>query len=482
MNKEIWKKKLLGAWLGKAAGGTLGQPWEGCRGPLELTFYDPMPTGMMPNDDLDLQVLWACRLNTDWNGVISRGNFEQAWLENIRFPFDEYGVALRNLKMGIHAPFSGCYDNWFRDGLGAAIRSEIWACLAPGDPELAAEYAYEDACVDHCGNGIYAEQFLSALESKAFIETDLRKLIEAGLSVIPSDCTLAHAVRDTCRWCEIHSDFLTVRSEILEYYGSANFTDVKMNLAFEIAALLLGNGDFGKTLCLAANAGQDTDCTAATVGAILGIRDPESIPTEWLAPIGTSLLVSKEIVGIEPPGSLDEFADMFISLKDRITLKKPETVPFNTERYKIPCKVSVFRPWFAADFRKFQPKPAENEETVLLPGNLVELDFTKLPAESLRIMRTEFKLEKSQLVKVMVNTPANVQVWVDGNYCFGRECGPMVPAFHRALQNQICSLNLEAGTHTLMIGVAPANEQMKKTEMLFGISDSGNFWLCNSFR
>ena len=58
----------------------------------------------------------------------------------------------------------------------------------------------------------------------------------------------------------------------------------------------------------------------------------------------------------------------------------------------------------------------------------------------------------------------------------------MVPAFHRALRNQICSLELDAGTHTLMIGVAPANEQMKNAEMLFGVSDSDNFWLDNVFR
>ena len=68
---ENYRKKVLGAWLGKAVGGTLGQPWEGSRGPLALSFYDPVPTDMMPNDDIDLQVVWACRLATDWRGVAS---------------------------------------------------------------------------------------------------------------------------------------------------------------------------------------------------------------------------------------------------------------------------------------------------------------------------------------------------------------------------------------------------------------------------
>ena len=83
MNQQEQRKKVLGAWLGKAVGGTLGQPWEGCDGPLALRFYDPIPQGMMPNDDLDLQVVWACRLAGDWQGCVSRANFADAWLRNI---------------------------------------------------------------------------------------------------------------------------------------------------------------------------------------------------------------------------------------------------------------------------------------------------------------------------------------------------------------------------------------------------------------
>ena len=57
MNNIEFRKKVIGCWLGKAAGGTLGQPYEGTEGPLSLSFYDPVPTDMIPNDDLDLQVL-----------------------------------------------------------------------------------------------------------------------------------------------------------------------------------------------------------------------------------------------------------------------------------------------------------------------------------------------------------------------------------------------------------------------------------------
>ena len=482
MDQELFRKKVLGAWLGKAVGGTLGQPWEGSSGPLALTYYDPVPKTMMPNDDLDLQILWACRLAGRWNGEISRKLFGETWLECVDFPFDEYGVAIRNLKLGIPAPQSGRYDNWFTDGLGAAIRSELWACLAPGNPELAAKYAFEDACVDHDGNGIYAEQFLAAMESLAFADSSLDNVIQAGLSVIPADSLLAKAIRDTMKWCSETSDFLTIRSCILERYGSANFTDVKMNLPFMVAALLLGKGDFGRSVCMAVNFGQDTDCTGATVGAVLGILNPDSVSEHWLAPIGRTLVLSQEIHKITPPATLDEFTDLVIALKDRVFLSGRADAPVDLSRFRIPFRKSVFSPWFAGDFRKFRPAMAAPIEEISVPGNLFEVDFSDLPADSLLMMETEFTLDSARKVRLLVNTPANMRVWLDNEFRFGREGGPMVPAFHRAQLNQICDLELEAGRHTLTMGFSPVSASMKKAEVLFGVSDSRNQWLAELFR
>lgn len=226
---EDYRSKVMGCWLGKAVGGTLGQPYEGCDGPLSLSFYDPVPEDMIPNDDLDLQVLWACALDRMARPTVDRDVFAEAWLNNVKFPWDEYGVAIRNLRNGIAPPHSGSYDNWFVDGQGAAIRSEIWACLAPGDPALAAKFAYEDACVDHAGDGIYAEMFFAALESAAFVEGDTNKLLDTGLSVIPNECRLAQAIQDTRGWCLESDDRQVIRSRILEKWGSENFTDVVMN-------------------------------------------------------------------------------------------------------------------------------------------------------------------------------------------------------------------------------------------------------------
>ena len=53
-----YMNKLSGCYTGKAVGGTLGMPYEGFIGTVDLTYYDPVPTHMIENDDIDLQVVW----------------------------------------------------------------------------------------------------------------------------------------------------------------------------------------------------------------------------------------------------------------------------------------------------------------------------------------------------------------------------------------------------------------------------------------
>ena len=107
MDEKTYRKKVLGCWLGKAVGGTLGAPIEGWDGPHHLEFYDPVPTTMVPNDDLDLQVVWAMTIAAQPKPVVNSQILAEAWLKNVGFPWDEYAVAIRNLKNGIRPPFHG---------------------------------------------------------------------------------------------------------------------------------------------------------------------------------------------------------------------------------------------------------------------------------------------------------------------------------------------------------------------------------------
>ena len=447
-----YRDRVMSCWLGKAVGGTLGMPFECQDGPFDVDFYTPIPTEMLPNDDLDLQVLWACLLDKMDDIRVDRHILATGWRDHCEFPWDEYGVALRNIAEGLTPPQTGSFDNWFTRGMGAAIRSELWACLAPGDPALAAKYAYEDACVDHDGEGIWAEVFLAALQSAAFSESDPGVLLDAAEAALPVSSEVRQAVHDTRVWWRESPDWLAVRTKILEHWGHENATDVVMNLAVTVLSWLAGEGDFSRTICIATNCGKDTDCTAATVGALLGILDPDCIPDRWLAPIGRDLMVSREIVGIHPPNTLDGFTDLVLDLRTRLAGRAPDahSTALPLDDFEFPADIG-FLPLLPEAGSDAPPMPHTHTRR-RLPGTFAGLPHAELTGEVL-LLRLTFTLPIAREVDVMFNTPEACRVWIDGVYAFGRDGGVMAPSPHRCPPDQSKMLVLEAGSHSLLAAV-----------------------------
>ena len=59
LSMQTYLDKVKACWLGKNIGGTLGQPLECKRGVIDLDFYiHDISKGSIPNDDLDLQLVW----------------------------------------------------------------------------------------------------------------------------------------------------------------------------------------------------------------------------------------------------------------------------------------------------------------------------------------------------------------------------------------------------------------------------------------
>ena len=57
--------------------------------------------------------------------------------------------------------------------------------------------------------------------------------------------------------------------------------------------LLWGGGDFEKSICMAVQAGLDTDCNGATVGSIMGmIIGANKVPQRWSSKINNTLHTS----------------------------------------------------------------------------------------------------------------------------------------------------------------------------------------------
>lgn len=334
-----YRDKVMGCFNGKNAGGTLGAPFECRRGVFDLTFYTQDLHGEpIPNDDLDLQLVWlnaAERYGRQVNGTV----LGEYWIQYITPHWGEYGAGKNNLRAGILPPLSGAVNNRYKDSCGCFILSEIWACLAPGHPEIAVQYAFEDGCVNHADEGLYAEIFCAALESAAFAQPDAQALLDIGLSYIPADCGVARGVRCVREAYRSGADWRAARKRLMrEVPGSFGAMgtrredmapdepvgeigwDAPSNIAIVALGLLYGEGDFGRSLCLAAGCGEDADCTAGTLGALLGImQGNRALPEPWLEPLGgkiKTLCINRADLGLRIPDTID-------GLTERVTRLMP---------------------------------------------------------------------------------------------------------------------------------------------------------------
>jgi len=335
--------------------------------------------------------------------------------------------------------------------------------------------------VDHAGEGIWAEVFLTALQSLAFIETDPDTLLDRAEAALPEDSAVRRAACDTRVWWRENPDWLCVREKVLARWGHENMTDVVMNLAFIVLGWLAGNGDFSRSICIATNCGSDTDCTAATVGALLGILDPESIPERWLAPIGRELVVSREIVGIHPPATLDGFTELVSDLRDRLVGQAPNA--FSAEK---PLDEFAFtaKAAFVTDL------PAPGSEAPLLPPDAA---FLRLPGtvagmpredfqDEVLLLQFSFRLDHAQKTRVMFNTHEACRVWVDGEYAFGRDGGAMGPSPHRWDADQMRDIELSAGAHTLLAAVRRPPPGRDAEWVVAAAIPETQQWLLRAFR
>ncbi|MBQ4518817.1 MAG: ADP-ribosylglycohydrolase family protein [Clostridia bacterium] len=292
LNKEEYLNKVHGCWIGKNIGGTLGDPYEGTHDMLDIKGFSTEKGEPAPNDDLDLQLVWLKAMQQVGPKAMSANVLAYYWMTHITPYWNEYGIAKANLEMGLLPPLSGEMNNsTWKYSNGAWIRSEIWACLAPGIPNIAIKYAIMDASVDHgLSEGTYAEIFTASLESMAFFESDIRKLIHIGLSHIPQDCRIARSVKIAMDGYDKKLDWKEVRENLRKDCEDLGWFQAPANVGYVVLGLLYGEGDFKKSLIYTVNCGDDTDCTGATAGAILGITlGADKIPADWKEYIGDTI-------------------------------------------------------------------------------------------------------------------------------------------------------------------------------------------------
>lgn len=331
VDAETLESKIHGAWLGRTCGCMLGKSVEGIRSDelvefLKSTNNYPMHRyikrtdlteenckdkkfnfvrscyvddgdGMPVDDDTNYTVLGQVIIEK-YGRDFTPDDVATAWIDYQ--PKNAYCTAERvafcNFVKGYRPPESAIYQNPYREWIGAQIRGDYFGYINPGNPELAAEMAWRDASISHIKNGIYGEMFASAMIAAAAVTNKVEDIIRAGLAQIPATSRLFEAISNII---EMHRNGSTL-SEVFEYiykcwpeeYSHSRVHTIS-NAMIVAAALLYGNGDYGKSICISVEPAFDTDCNAATVGSILGMANGiDGIGKEWSEPINDTLHTS----------------------------------------------------------------------------------------------------------------------------------------------------------------------------------------------
>lgn len=215
----------------------------------------------------DIAAMWKKHQVRDWGGgahamrIINRHNY---------FP-----------------PFTGRleYGNRFGWCTEAYIENETIGCVFPGMPASAAVLGDRFASVTGDFESQLAGKFLAVLYSVAYFETDAVQALRKALAVMPEGawirrmCDKAFALHAKYpnNWRKAARELYTDRRAIFLMDNPQTAYDV--NIGFTVLAILYGKNDFFESVRIASLIGYDADCTAATVGGLLGIlKGIEALP------------------------------------------------------------------------------------------------------------------------------------------------------------------------------------------------------------
>lgn len=279
--------KMTASWIGQMAAvgwGQMSPRWQEDIMPLEkIPAWEPRIVNQFFQDDIYLDVTFLGTLERYGLDVSHR----QAGIDFANTGYNLWHANLsarENLRRGIAPPDSGHPEfNKHADDIDYQIQADYAGLISPGLPNSMIRLGEIFGRIMNYGDGLYGGQFVGGMLCEAFFETDMEKIVRAGLACVPEGSQYHEAISDVLAW---HEQFPNDRQEtyhrINEKYCKntdyRRFTcfpmgqgdiDAKLNGAFVALGLLYGNRDFDNTIITTMRCGQDSDCTSSTAASVL---------------------------------------------------------------------------------------------------------------------------------------------------------------------------------------------------------------------
>ena len=290
---ETYAHQIYSGWLGKLIGSGLGSALEGFTTDQIIKLYGDVRSYVRKpaslSNDITYELAFLRTFEEKGYGI-SALDIADEWVSSIPFALDAEDIALRSINLGYYPPESGRLNNPFTDWVGAQMRGSICGMVAPGDPKEASRLAWMDGSVSHYNNGILGEVFNAIMTSRAFVQPDIRKLVEEAVNLLPANSEYYQTISAVLTICRNSSDYMSawrLCESLLEKY---HWSHVYPNAAAEVVALWFGDGSFDETMHIIAMAGREVDCNASQIATILGIaKGEEMISDKWKLPIGDEI-------------------------------------------------------------------------------------------------------------------------------------------------------------------------------------------------
>jgi len=253
--------------------------------------YTKGQMSFVPVDDDIMYTLVGLLIMEEHGKDFTTVDVGDSWIKYVPYGYTAEEAALRNLKNGAKGADAALDHNPYLQLIGADIRSDPWAYMAPGHPELAAEYAYRDAMLSHRRNGVYGAMYFAAAQSIAFCVDDPMEALQLAMNEIPTDCLLAKSLRWAFDECKNIHDYLDARKAVDEKFPDMPIAHTLNNACLTVFGIYLGGTDLTKVISNTVAMGLDNDCTSATAGSIVGACvGKKGISGHWYKPFNNKIV------------------------------------------------------------------------------------------------------------------------------------------------------------------------------------------------
>jgi hypothetical protein len=198
----------------------------------------------------------------------------QQWLDYNMGTWGSAFYTRQALLSGLKGAEAGYPKNnrmWFT--VGNQNRSDLYAMITPGMPNLTASVSRELGHVNSYAEGTDGGVLMGVLESMAFYEKDVRQLIKNAIKVLDPATPHRRCYETIIEMGEAGESWQETARVIEERWGIEypGTNSAVWNSGFAGVALWFGEGDLMKSLNIAYQASDfsDADCQAANVATVL---------------------------------------------------------------------------------------------------------------------------------------------------------------------------------------------------------------------